>query len=55
MRCSFVMVRVPARALTLGAVLAAAGGSGAPAPLTSAPSPSAVMAQAKSLPVLGID
>ena len=44
-----------ARALTLGAMLAAAGGCGSTAPPTSGPSTSAVTAQPSDPPVLGID
>lgn len=47
--------RMLARALTLGAMLAVAGGCGTTAPTTSGPSAAAVIAQASGAPVLGID
>jgi hypothetical protein len=55
MRCSVDSKGRLARALTLGAVLAGAGGCGPIAPPTSAPSTSAVIAQPSDPPVLGID
>jgi hypothetical protein len=50
-----VRSRLLARALTLGALLAAAGGCGSTAPPTSGPSTSTVIAQPSGAPILGID